>query len=258
MYRLTAIIGLLLSLISHTTTTIAAPANNAKISVAVAASLAVPVQEIATEFEKQYRNHVDLSFASSGVFTAQIIHGAPFDVFISADAGHPQKLAQQQKTVGAAKTFALGRLVLWSKVKPNQKSPAAFLSRNSVKTLGIANPDLAPFGTAAVKWLKTEQIYQKISAKLVYGENIGNVNQFIASGAVDAALTSLSAKQTPQLKNKGYWTLLPVSQIAGLPHVAVVIKQNSSRDTAKQFLTYLTSAKAQAILAKYGYMKPGK
>lgn len=257
MYRLIVIIALLLSLASCTKI-MAMPANDMKIRVAVAASLALPVQEIASAFEKQHRNQVELSFASSGIFTAQIIQGAPFDVFISADADHPKKLAQQQKTVGAAKTFALGRLVLWSKVKPTPKSPAAFLSGNGIKNLGIANPDLAPFGAAAVKWLKTERIYQKINAKLVYGENIGNVNQFIAAGAVDAALTSLSARQTPQLQHKGYWTILPASQIASLPHVAVVIKQNNSRNAAKQFLDYLSSAKAQSILAKYGYMKPGK
>ena len=256
MYRLAAIIILIFSLTSCAKQT-PLPGNEKKINVAVAASLSRPFQEIAAEFEKQHPNHIELSFASSGVFTAQIIHGAPFDVFISADAIYPQKLEQQNKIVGTAKTFALGRLVLWSKTQL-QQSPAAFLAGKEVKTLGIANPDLAPFGAAAVKWLKTEQLYQKLNSKLVYGENIGNVNQFIASGSVDAALTSLSAKHTPQLQNKGYWTLLPVSQIAGLPHVAVVIKQNSSRDAAMQFLDYLDSAEAQAILAKYGYMKPEK
>jgi molybdate transport system substrate-binding protein len=255
MYRLAAIIILIFSLTSCAKQT--PSTNDAKIKVAVAASLSRPFQEIAAEFEKQHPNHIELSFASSGVFTAQIIHGAPFDVFISADAIHPQKLEQQNKIVGTAKTFALGRLVLWSKTQL-QQSPAAFLAGKDVKTLGIANPDLAPFGAAAVKWLKTEQLYQKLNSKLVYGENIGNVNQFIASGSVDAALTSLSAKHTPQLQNKGYWTLLPASQIAGLPHVAVVIKQNNSRDAATQFLNYLDSTEAQAVLAKYGYMKPEK
>lgn len=92
----------------------------------------------------------------------------------------------------------------------------------------------------------------------MYGENIGSVNQFIASGAVDAALTSVSALHTPQLHEKGHWKVLPESEISGIPHVAVVIKQKDSRDAANQFLTYLSSDKAQAILAKYGYMKPQK
>lgn len=255
MYRLAAIsilIFLLTSCAKQSST-----AHDAKVKVAVAASLALPFQEIAASFEKQSHSTVELSFASSGVFTAQIIHGAPFDVFISADAIHPQKLEQHHKIVGTAKTFALGRLVLWSKMELHQ-APAAFLTGKDVKTLAIANPDLAPFGAAAVEWLKTEHLYQKLNSKLVYGENIGNINQFIASGSVDAALTSLSARQTPQLQHQGHWTLLPVSQIAGLPHVAVVIKQNSSRDAATRFLDYLDSAQAQAILAKYGYMKPVK
>lgn len=255
MYRLIAIIILLLPLSSCISKN-AQPKNKGGITVAVASSLARPMQEIATKFETESSHPVKLSFASSGVFTAQIIHGAPFDVFVSANAAYPKKLEKMQKTVGKPQTIALGLLVLWSKTGLEKQSPSTFLTGKNIETLGIANPSLAPFGAAAVQWLKTEGIYEKVHSKLVYGENIGNVNQFITSGAIDAALTSISATQTPQLKNEGHWTVLPASQLHGIPHDAVIIKQNSPRDVAKEFLTFLSGNKAQAVFAKYGYLKP--
>jgi molybdate transport system substrate-binding protein len=254
MYRL-AVISLLAFFLTSCTNNIT-PKTEQKITVAVAASLTLPLQDIGVVFKKKYHTKVDLIPASSGVLTAQIIHDAPFDVFISANAAYPEKLEKLGKTVGDPETFALGLLVLWSKKDLQGMPPAKFLS--GVKTLSIANPDLAPFGAAAVKWLKEENLYEKMKPKLVYGENIGSVNQFIASGAVDAALTSVSAVHTPQLYDKGYWAILPASEIAGIPHVAAIIPQKTSRAAAKQFLEFLSSDAAQTILARYGYAKPGK
>jgi molybdate transport system substrate-binding protein len=254
-FRLT-LISLLAFFLSSCASNNSVPQTDQKITVAVAASLTLPLRDIGAAFEKKYRTKVELSPASSGVLTAQIIHGAPFDVFISADAAHPEKLEKEGKTVGHPKVFAVGLLVLWSRKDLQGMPPAKFLP--GVKTLSIANPDLAPFGAAAVKWLKKENVYGKMKPKLVYGENIGSVNQFIASGAVDAALTSVSAVHTPQLQDKGHWTNLPASEIAGIPHVAAVIPQKTSRAAATQFLEFLSSDDAQSILAKYGYGKPEK
>lgn len=255
MYRL-AIISLLAFFLTSCTNNTVTPEVDRKITVAVAASLTLPLRDIGTAFEKEHHTKVELSPASSGVLTAQIIHGAPFDVFISANAAYPENLEKEGKTVGSPQIFAMGLLVLWSKKDLQGMPPAKFLS--SAKTLSIANPELAPFGEAAVKWLKKENLYEKIKPKLVYGENISSVNQFIASGAVDVALTSVSAMNSPQLREKGHWTILPSSEIAGIPHVAAVISQKTSRTDAQQFLEFLSSDAAQAILAQYGYEKPEK
>lgn len=257
MFRL-AIVSFLALLLTSCAQKDVAQQTPRKVSVAVAASLMLPLEEVASEFEKEHGIRVELSPASSGVLTAQIIHGAPFDLFISADAVYPKKLEESEKTVGRAETFAFGTLVLWSKKDLKGMSPTQFFSGDDVKTLSIANPDLAPFGTAAVKWLEQGDLYLKVKPKLIYGENIGSVNQFIASGAVDAALTSVSALHTPQLRQKGHWITLPPSENTRIPHVAVVIDQKHSRADTKRFLDFLLSDTAQAILAKYGYMKPEK
>lgn len=227
-----------------------------KLTVAVAASLALPLEEIAREFEKKYGVGVEITLASSGVLTAQIIHGAPFDLFISADAAYPEKLKSQGKVEGRTKVFALGTLAVWSKEELKGLSVKELLTSDHIKTVGIANPDLAPFGAAAQHWLETEGIYQKVQSKLVFGENVGSINQFISSGAVDAAFTSDSARYAPLLQEKGHWPKLPVSENGTVPHVAVIIRQNKPRIYAEQLLEFLSSSTAQAVLSRYGYMQP--
>lgn len=228
-----------------------------KVSIAVAASLLLPLEELAGEFEKEHSVIIELSPASSGVLTAQIIHGAPFDLFVSADDAYPAKLEELGKTVGRIRSFASGTLLLWSKKELDGASVSSFLTSSEVKTLSIANPDLAPFGAAALEWLKQKELYSEVKNKLVYGENIGNVNQFIASGAVDAALSSVSALNMSQLQQKGHWTELPLAENIKVPHAAVVIKHNkASEAAAQQFLEFLLSDTAQTIFAEYGYLTP--
>lgn len=232
---------------------------NKTLTIAVASSLANPLKEIAHIFEKQNHITTNLSFASSGVLTAQILHGAPFDLFISANLAYPQKLNQIHKTVKAPEIFALGTLVLWSSSPLNGHTPCAVLSNEQLQTIAIAHPELAPFGMAAVTWLKEQKLYNNVKSQLVFGENVGMVNHFIASGSVDAALTSISALHTPQLSKKGHWRRL-TSQATDIPHGVVIIKKEEPKDTQnsvqKFFVNFLFSEVAQAVFQRYGYRKP--
>ncbi|MCW9709167.1 molybdate ABC transporter substrate-binding protein [Fodinibius salsisoli] len=231
---------------------------NDQITVAVASSLTLPLEDIARHFEDKFNTEIALTSASSGVLTAQIIHGAPYDVFVSADIAYPEKLHRLKKTLGSTQIIALGSLVLWSKTDFEEEQALYALANKNVRSLAIANPELAPFGVAAIKWLKEKKLYEKLQSKLIYGENIGSINQFIASEAVDMALTSISAHSASQLREKGYWHKIAASEISGIPHGAVAIKQDHSEEAAQKFLRYLFSKNAQQVFGHYGYINPKK
>lgn len=227
------------------------------ITVATASSLTLPIEEIKKRFEEQYNTRVDLISASSGVLTAQIRHGAPFDVFISADLRYPQKLYEMGISSSPPQIFTLGSLVFWSKTPLSGRSPQDMLREHNVRTVAVANPGLAPFGKAAVSWLKGKSIYRETRHKLVYGESIGNVNRFIFSGNIDAAFTSVSALHSSQLSKRGYWKTLSQPETQRIPHGVVLTGRTKVKKghlhRSKQFMEYLFSEEAQSVLRRLGY-----
>lgn len=228
----------------------------AQIRVATAANLVFPAQEIKTAFEKKYGEKVDIITASSGVLCTQIQQGAPFDIFLSADMDYPETLSKENLTVASPKAFTFGQLIVWTSAKTTPKELNNLLQNKSTKTIAIAQPELAPYGEEAMKYLKKNHLLNKIKSKLVYGESIGKVNQYIATGVVDVAFTSNSAMFAKELKNKGFWLKLP--QEIGIPHGVVIIKNTSKMAVAQQFYQFLFSTEGQAILEKYGYTKVGQ
>lgn len=229
----------------------------AKITIATASSLTLPMEEVKDQFEAQYNIRIELAAASSGVLAAQIIHGAPFDIFISADLQYPQKLHDMGVVSSSPQTVIWGSLVLWSKRLLAGKPQQAFLKEQDIQTVAIANPELAPFGKVAVNWLQEKNIYRKIRPKLIYGESIGSINQFIFSGAVDVAFTSISAMNASQLKSRGYWTLLTHSKTPGIPHGAVLLEHAHADERhlhqSRLFMEYLLSDEAQSVFRQFGY-----
>lgn len=223
------------------------------IKVATSANMQDAMQEIINQFKKKYNCQVDLIVASSGKLTAQIEQGAPYDIFISADSKYPLYLFEKGLVKTKPKVYAVGQLVLMS-------SDYNQLNLNDIKTLkvdkiAIANPDIAPYGKASVEVLKQLNIYNEVEHKLIFGENILQVNQFIETGVVDAGITSFS---TVKSENPQGWVLID----NGLHHLikqsAVIVKQNQQSDKVKNFYNYLFSKDGQLILKKYGYLIPNE
>lgn len=229
---------------------------SAQIRVATASNLIFPAQEIKIAFEKKYGEKVDVITASSGVLCTQIQQGAPFDIFLSADMDYPETLFRENLTVASPKPFTFGQLIIWTSTQIAQKELTRFLESNAVKTIAIAQPALAPYGEEAIKYLKNNNLLEKVKNKLVYGESIGRVNQYIATGVVEVAFTSNSVMFAKELKNKGLWLKLP--QKSRIPHGVVIIKSSNKMEQAQQFYQFLFSSDGQAILEKYGYTKVGE
>ena len=228
------------------------------VRVAVAANFLLPMQKIKNAFEKEYGHQVQISSASSGVLTAQIKNGAPFHIFLSADMKYPNFLFSEGLAMQEPEIFVYGRLAFWSKNERNLVPINTFLHSDNVNLVAIAQPELAPYGFYAMEWMKGKGILETIKQKLIYGENIGKVNQYILSGSVDAAFTSNSAMFVDKLKSKGYWELLDNDSNYKIPHGVVVIQGKEISSAVMDFYRYIFGINARAIFSEFGYISPDK
>jgi molybdate transport system substrate-binding protein len=202
---------------------------------------------------------VKFSFGSSGNFLSQIQNGAPFDMFFSADIGYPRKLeAAGLAEPGSLYEYAVGKLVLWVPRAStlDLKQGLAVLTEQSIRKIAIANPEHAPYGRAAVAAMKHDGVYDKVSGKLVMGENISQTAQFVQSGNADIGLLALSLAVAPNLKEKGRYELVPTSDYPPIEQAAVIIKSSKKIATAKQFLAYMKKPEIVSLMRDYGFVVP--
>lgn len=232
----------------------AAPASAAEVKVAVAANFAEPAREIAARFKSRTGHLASLSFGSSGQFYAQIANGAPFGVFLSADRERPEKAeADGLGVAGSRFTYAVGRLVLYSKTPGLVDGKGAVLKSGKFNKIAIADPRTAPYGLAAVEAMRKLGVYEALSPKLVQGTSITQAYQFVDTGAAELGFVALS--QVAAVKGGSRW-IVPASTHAAIDQQAVLLKTGAANPAAKAFMGYLKGAEAKAIIRKYGYEIP--
>lgn len=228
----------------------AGPATAAEVNVAVAANFTEPAKEIAEAFAKASGHHATLSFGASGDFYAQIAHGAPYAVFLSADAERPAKAEQAGlATPGTRFTYAVGRLVVYSKT-PGLVDGPGVLKRGAFQKLSIADPVTAPYGLAAVQTLQKLGLYEQLKPKLVQGASITQAYQFVATGAAEVGFVALS--QVINVQGGSRW-VVPAGDYAPIAQQAVLLKTGQDEPAARAFLAFLKGPKARAIIRRYGY-----
>ncbi len=228
-----------------------------EITVAAASDLQFVLPEIAARFEKQTGNHVKLTFGSSGNFFAQIQNGAPFDIFFSADIDYSKNLESAGLSEpGSLTQYATGKLVLWlpSDSKLDVHRGLELLLDPSVKKIAIANPQHAPYGRAAVSALQHENLYDRVKDKLVLGENISQAASFVVSGSADAGLFAMSIALAPSLQDKGKFVEISTDEYPPIQQAAVIVKSSKQAQTAREFLTYATSAAVADLWKRYGFV----
>jgi len=228
------------------------------ITVAVAANMKYAFDELSTAFTKQTGVAVTSVVASSGKLTAQISHGAPYDVFLSADMKYPAALYEAGLAETAPKVYANGVLVLWTKKELNFKNGLAVLSEPAVRKIAIANPTLAPYGEESLKVLEANQLSALVRSKLVYGESISQVNQYIDAEIVDIGFTAKSVVLSPLLKGKGVWLEVPLDYYTPIPQGMVILHYGLRHHLreARQFYDFILSEQSRKILMQYGYTLP--
>lgn len=226
--------------------------------IAVASNFRAAAEEIAAEFTKATRVPVRISSGSTGMLYAQIVNGAPYDVFLAADTKRPKRLEEEALAVSGSRTsYASGSLVLWSadSALANQSCIEALRS-GSYRRIAIANPLTAPYGLAAEEFLKATGVFDEASKRLVYGENIAQTLQFVATG--NASLGLIAAAQLADgLPTPGSCSWhVPVELHGTIDQQAVVIRGSKNLAAAQRFMAFLRSPQVASILKRRGYGVP--
>jgi len=226
-----------------------------KVRIAVASNFLATLNEIATNFERDTGHVAVVSSGSSGKLYAQIQHGAPFDVFFSADVERPKLMEEKGLAVQNSRfTYAVGRLTLWSAdsnlVKGDGKT---VLTQEPFKHVAIANPKTAPYGAAAKHTLEQLGLWPALEGQIVQGENISQTFQFVYSRNADLGLVALSQVLDPKNNGVGSRWDVPLSLYDPLYQQAVLLVHARGHKAARDFLAYVKGPEAKVIIERFGY-----
>jgi molybdate transport system substrate-binding protein len=217
----------------------ASAAPPAELTVAAAADLKFALDALSREFQSKHPGiQPVINYGSSGNFFAQIRNGAPFDLYLSADAEYPRKLAGDGLALDDDTfPYAIGRIVVWV--------PAS--SPVDVGKLGI---------DSLVAALKSLGVYEKAEARLVFGENIAQTAQFVQSGAADIGVIALSLALAPEMKAQGRYREIPLDAYPEMKQGGMILKRSAKAGEARVFRDFLVSNHGRAVLKQYGFFLP--
>ena len=219
--------------------------------VAVASNFKPAMDALESDFERRTGHEIIVSAGATGKIHAQIVNGAPFDVFLAADQARPRRLEEDGVAVpGSRFTYAVGRLVLWA---PAGDADPERLRRGSYRRLAMANPKLAPYGAAAMETLSAIGLDEGERGRWVFGENIGQAFAFVRTGNADLGFVALSQIMTlPPSQRGARWT--PAADAhAPIRQDAALIARASSNPAALAFVDFLKSDEAGKIIEQFGY-----
>ncbi|NPA65571.1 MAG: molybdate ABC transporter substrate-binding protein [Epsilonproteobacteria bacterium] len=227
-----------------------------RIRVAAAANIAYALEDLKKEYERVHPNDtIEVIIASSGKLAAQIMHGASYDIFLSANLYFPQKLYDTHKTLTKPKVYAKGLLALFSTKPRDFSHPFKLLQSDTIHEIAIANPKTAPYGKAAFELLYNKHLVEKLRKKFVYGESIGQTFLFTLKvadiGFVAASL--LHAKKMNQYQEGVHYIILNQKDYTPIKQGVVVLKHAQGKKAVFSFYNYLFSSNAKRILQDYGY-----
>ena len=231
---------------------------SAQIRVACAANMQFTIREIIEVYTEKTGNQVQPVFSSSGKLATQIMHGAPFDVYVSADMEFVEKLYANNMAVNPPRKYAKGRLVLWSTRMEQLEVSKDFLLKNEVKTIGIGDPKVTIYGPAALQVLTQIGVLEQIQTKFVYGDNIGTVAKYIVEGNVDVGLANLSFVTFGPMAGRGAYIEIDASLYEHLPQGAAVLQygQLNNPVESQAFFEFLYGPESRTILERHGYGLP--
>jgi molybdate transport system substrate-binding protein len=230
----------------------AVPAVAGDVRLGVAANFTHTTRELVKRFEEQTGYSVTASFGSTGKLYAQIINGAPYDIFMAADAHRPKLIEDEQAGVAGSRfTFARGQLAFW-RPDDDGSDPKTYLDRQTFQRLAIANPKTAPYGLAAKQVLVNLGHWSRLEGKVVRGESIAQTFQFVVSGNAQAGFVALS-----QIRNwdssEGHTWLVPQDYYQPIDQQAILLNAGEGRAGAEAWMDFLKSGDAVSIIQSHGY-----
>ena len=246
--------------LAFSTVTLAVVHAQAVPTVAAASDLKFALEEVSARFERETGHNVRIVFGSSGNFYSQILQGAPFQMFMSADQDFVFKLADAGKTADRGRLYGLGRIGILvptgSPLRADEglKDLAAALKDGRLKKFAIANPEHAPYGARAKEALQSVGLWQAIEPKLVLGENISQAAQFATSGSAQGGIIALSLAKAPAVGKLGAFALIPQAWHTPLKQRMVLMKDAPA--PLRAFYDYIGTPGAQEIMVRYGFTMP--
>ena len=219
--------------------------------IATSANMQYAIEDIILAFEQDHHISCQTVVSSSGKLTAQITSGAPYDLFFSADKKYPEQLYNNGLAVDTPSVYAYGHLALWSMTI--EELNIASLNTSKVNHIAIANPKTAPYGLAAEQMLDFYNL-SSLTNKLVFGESISQVNQFVKSEVAEVGVTSLSVVLSPILKDQGHWMKVDSKSYQPIAQSMVVVSKSKAKlESAELFKKFVGTQEARLILEKYGF-----
>lgn len=227
-------------------------------AIAVAANMKDAFAEIMTAFKATGKPEMKVVYGSSGNFTAQIMNGAPFNLLIAADEQFPLELYKNGKTVDEGAVYAIGKLAMITKsssgIQLGTNKAEMVKAISKANKIAIAKPELAPYGRAAVQYLKAEALWDLAKNKLVYADNIGLATTYVVSGAADIGFTALSLAKSSEVVKETSFLLINPGPYEPIKQRMVLIK--GAPQDAFDLYRFMQGSQAKTILQKYGYITP--
>ena len=229
------------------------------IKIAVAANVSYAINDLIDAFNQQYpKTKVQVTLGSSGKLTAQITHGAPYDLFMSANMKYPQALYDKQIAIAKPFVYAQGSLAMLGQKPQDFSQGIHLLTSNNIKRIALANPKTAPYGKAAVQALKKVKLYTPLKPKYIYGESIAQTVSYTLSAA-DIGLIAKSSLYSPKMrhfKKDIHWRDVNSSLYTPINQGMVILKRATHNTEVKAFYDFMLGQKAKTILKDYGYLIP--
>ena len=226
------------------------------LTVSAAADLTPAFEELGRLFENDTGIKVIFNFGSTGQLTQQIEQGAPVDLLAAANVSFVEELERKNLIVPGTKAlYAQGRITLWTRSdSPLKLESVEDLAKPEVRRIAIANPEHAPYGEAARQALQSAGIWERVSSRLVFGENIRQTLQYAETGNVDAAIVALSLS----INSNGFWVLISEKLHQPLNQALAVSKNTKYETEARRFASFINSPQGRPIMRKYGFILPGE
>lgn len=226
-----------------------------EITVAAASDLRPAFEELGRRFTARTGTKVTFSFGSSGLLHQQVVNGAPFDLFASADVGFVNDVIRAGRGVRSTKApYAFGRIVLVAAQDGEPPTKVADLTDPRYRRIAIANPEHAPYGRAAEEALRSTRTHDAVKDRLVYGENVSDTFRIVQSGNADAGIVALSlaiAAQSP-------YTLVPERLHEPLKQALVVTGSGARGKAAARFAAFIGRPAGREVMVRYGFVLPGE
>lgn len=222
--------------------------------VAVAANFSDAAEALRRNFEQDRPHRLTLVSGATGKLYAQIVHGAPFDILLAADDLHPGLLVQKGQAVAESLwIYARGRLCLWSPDPQRIATDPVATLRTASGKLAIANPELAPYGLAALATLESLDLADRYRGRLVMGENVAQAYAMVATGNAELGFVALSLIRAPGRTRQGNYWLVPADLHSPIQQQGVLLLRAKHNDAAVEFIEYLKSPAARTLMDRFGY-----